>query len=430
MRNRILITTATIVTSVCLSLTFVAPATSATPAPHAASTSGADADRVGDVRLRVGVLEGQMDDMEARVTVLEGNSRADKPTTESLAYGTDGVLLRTRVASLERRMDDIEARVTVLESGSRTDEQTTGSIGYGTDGAQMNVRVADLELRMVAVEARVGDLEVAGQAAEPVYAHLPYGPGISRTDWPALTRERIEDGWATGAFLYYNGALQWGPEWDSYVAEFPKGVDLMVSPKALNEAALIDFLNRLPQVFRDRLVIAYYQEPEDNHLTAAARAQFRATVVRFDELTEPYGVSNGVQMQTYVIGPAQAHGGNQTIIDMVPADNVDFFGWSLFEFNGNDSGAGHVTRAEAFMADHYAGIDWGITSLGFSVPQGTPAGSPLRAARAQHVENAMTAIGTESADASSWYDVPAGNSNRDFAVDGQLLPVLSESPWD
>lgn len=267
---------------------------------------------------------------------------------------------------------------------------------------------------------------LVSRAVEPVYAHLPYGPGIGRVDWPELTRERIELGWATGAFLYYSGALQWGPEWDAYVAEFPKGVDLMVSPKVLDEAALIDFLDRLPVAFRKRMVIAYYQEPEDNHTTAAERADFRDTVERVDELTQPYGVANGVQMQTYVISDAQAHGGDQAILDLVPAEHVDFFGWSLFDFNGNDVGPDYVEDAEAFMADHYAGIDWGITSLGFSVPAGTPASDPLRVNRAEIAENTLDAMESSSSSASSWYDVSTDSRGYDCGVDAHLLPVLLE----
>lgn len=267
---------------------------------------------------------------------------------------------------------------------------------------------------------------VISRAGDPVYAHLPYGAGIGKVDWPELTRERIELGWATGAFLYYSGALQWGPEWDAYVAEFPKGVDLMVSPKVLDEDALIDFLDRLPFAFRQRMVIAYYQEPEDNHTTAAERAEFRETVERFDELTEPYGVANGVQMQTYVISDAQAHGGDQAVLDLVPAEHVDFFGWSLFDFNGNDVGPEYVEDAEAFMADHYPRIDWGITSLGFSVPAGTPLNDPLRVNRAEIAENTFEAMESSSSSASSWYDVSTDSRGYDCGVDSHLLPVLLE----
>lgn len=416
MRNRILTITAAIITSVGLSLTFVAPASSA---PLSASGEQLSRNAAGDMRAQVGALEVRMDDLEDRVSTLEDADRDAAPSARIPAAGGD---LRERVSDLERRMVEVEVRISVLEDASREAYQPAA------DG-KLQTRIDTLDRQLADAEARVTALESAGPGSGPVYAHLPYGPGIGADDWAAMTRERIDAGWATGAFIYYPGALDWGPEWDAFVEEFPEGVDLMVSPKALNEAALIDFLNRLPQVLRDRMVIAYFQEPEDNHMTPAARAAFRAKVIRFDELTEPYGVDNGVQMQTYVIGPSQAHGGNQAIIDMVPANSIDFFGWSVFEFNGNDSGAGHINRAGAFMDTNYPGIDWGATSLGFSVPQGTPVNSPVRAERAEFVDNTLVAMEANSADASSWYDVPVGNENRDFGVDVPLLPVLVETPW-
>lgn len=419
MRNRLLSTAAVIITSVGLSLTFVAPATSAPLAAGAEQLSPDCSDKVsGAMRVQVGVLEVRMDDVEGRLSALEGATR----DATSREYGQDAKGdLKARVSVLEREMVGVQARISAL-GGERESHQPDA------DG-KLQGRIDTLDRQMDGAEAQLTILEGSGPTSGPVYAHLPYGPGIGATDWAAMTRDRIDAGWATGAFIYYSGALDWGPEWDAFVEEFPEGVDLMVSPKALNEAALIDFLDRLPQVLRDRMVIAYFQEPEDNHTTPAARAAFRAKVIRFDELTEPYGVANGVQMQTYVIGPTQSHGGDQAIIDMVPAENIDFFGWSLFDFNGNDSGPGHVARAEAFMDDHYTGIDWGITSLGFSVPQGTAAGHALRTERAQHVDNTLVAMEAASLEASSWYDVPVGNENRDFGVDAYLLPVLVETPW-
>jgi hypothetical protein len=410
MRNRILTTTAALITSVGLSLTFAAPATSAAPG---GATELQRTDSAGDMRTQVSDLEVRMDDAEDRVSALEGAKAVAAPDGFRLDAAGD---LRQRVTALEVRMVELEARVTVLEGGAPRAPAHAAS-------GKLQARINTLDREMTSVEARITTLESA-LPSKPIYAHLPYGPGIGATDWAALTRERIDAGWATGAFIYYPGALDWGPEWDAFVEEFPEGVDLMVSPKALNEAALIDFLDRLPQVLRDRMVIAYFQEPEDNHTTPAARAAFRAKVIRFDELTEPYGVDNGVQMQTYVISNAQAHGGDQAIIDMVPAENVDFFGWSLFDFNGNNVGPQYVADAQEFMADHYAGIDWGITSLGFSVPAGTGPNHRLRIERAQNAENTLDAMETTSSSASSWYDVSGDSRGYDCGVDAHLLPVL------
>lgn len=424
MRNRLLSTAAVIITSVGLSLTFMAPATSS---PLASGPGLLIGDPNGEMWAQVNALELRMDVAEDRVEALESAKSAAAPSAPP-AYGSDAAGdLRAAVTDLELGMVDLDARITALDGGV---DKADSTLQPGANGKlQARIYVVDRELG--AAEVRITLLEDAGPLGGPVYAHLPYGPGIGATDWAAMTRERIEAGWATGAFIYYGPGdpLAWGPEWEAFVEEFPEGVDLMVSPKTLDEAALIDFLERLPQVLRDRMVIAYFQEPEDNHTTPAARAEFRATVIRYDELTEPYGVANGVQMQTYVIGPTQAHGGDQAVLDMVPAGNIDFFGWSLFDFNGNDSGPGHVGRAEAFMDDHYTGIDWGITSLGFSVPQGTAAGHALRTERAQHVDNTLVAMEAASLEASSWYDVPVGNENRDFGVDAYLLPVLVETPW-
>ncbi len=409
MRNRILTITAAIITSVGLSLTFAAPASSA---PLSAGGEQLSRDAAGDMRAQVGALEVRMDDLEDRGSALEEADRDAAPSAPRPAAGGD---LRARGSDLERRMVEVEARITVLEDASREAYRPAA-------GGKLQTRIDTLDRQLTDAEARVTVLESA--LSKPTYAHLPYGPGIGATDWAALTRERIDAGWATGAFIYDSGALAWGPEWDAFVKEFPEGVDLMVSPKALNEAALIDFLDRLPQVLRDRMVIAYFQEPEDNHTTPSARAAFRAKVIRFDEITEPYGVANGVQMQTYVISNAQAHGGDQAIIDMVPAANVDFFGWSLFDFNGNNVGPQYVADAQEFMADHYAGIDWGITSLGFSVPAGTGPNHPLRIERAQNAENTFDAMETTSSSASSWYDVSGDSRGYDCGVDARLLPVL------
>lgn len=286
---------------------------------------------------------------------------------------------------------------------------------------------AALDARLTDVEARVTALEL-GLAAPieprpraPFYAHLPYGAGIGATDWAAMTRERIEAGWATGAFLYSGGAFTWGPAWDAFVEEFPVECDLFLSPKSL--AGLDTFLGRFPQSFRDRMVIAYYQEPEDNHTTPAARADFRAKVTEAAAIVRPHGVRNAVEVQSWtLVGPA--HGGTDALLDMIPPESVDVVGWSAFNWTGNDVGEGYVGAAAAFMAEHLPGIGWGAASVGWSVPQGTPAGDPLRATRATHASNALAAATAAGAEHLSWYDVPVGNSDRDFGVDPELLPVL------
>lgn len=283
---------------------------------------------------------------------------------------------------------------------------------------------AELHRRLSAVEEHLGlaaPVIIRPPPRAPFYAHLPYGPGIGSVDWAAMTRERIDVGWATGAFLYSGGAMVWGPAWDAFVEEFPEGCDLYLSPKSI--AGLDAFLGNFPPVFLDRMVFAYFQEPEDNHTTPAKRADFRAKVTEAAAVVRPYGVRNSVEVQSWtLVGPA--HGGADALAEIIPPEAVDVVGWSAFNFSGKDVGAAYVDAAATFMAEHLPGVPWGAASVGWSVPRGTPGDSPLRVARATYAANCLAAATAAGAEHLSWYDVPNDARGYECSVDDQLLPVL------
>jgi hypothetical protein len=261
----------------------------------------------------------------------------------------------------------------------------------------------------------------------PRYTFLTHLPlSLGRAQQAAAIRERINAGWASGAFLYEDPGtvLAWSAGWQAIADEFADdGCDLVVSPKNVDPDRLDDWCARWPEAIRERMVLAYWQEPEDDFATADKRATFRTRVAECAAVVRPHGIRNGVHLQSYALSayPDYPHGPD-VVADFIDATAVDHVGWSMFEFNGHDSGVTQTLRVASFM-ERFPEIPWSFDAVGFSVPIG--AGEDARNNRAVNVAHAYDAIMATGAQGLAWYDVLSQDKKRDYLVDVPLAPVLA-----
>lgn len=258
-------------------------------------------------------------------------------------------------------------------------------------------------------------------------AHMPEGRGEY---WGAGLDTRL---WADGSFVYYPGPwghseLKWDQYWADVVARFPNGLHTVVSPKTLDEAALTDFCERLPQAWRSKMVYAFYQEPEDNFTTEAQIASFRANVKRAGEIVRPYGIRNAVELQEWSLNPSNSaypSGMDNTARFVDPAD-IDHISWSLYEKNLKNRSAEMVGRVKAFM-DRFPTLTWDMSATGVAVPVGTPQGDAKRTTRANIVKDFLAlAKGDPRCTGFGWFDFPAWSGTLDYAVDPELRAVFQD----
>lgn len=257
-----------------------------------------------------------------------------------------------------------------------------------------------------------------------VYAHMPNATA-------AEIEERIDLGWATGAFLYYSEreTFGWSPQWTAIADTFPDGVALFVSPKTWTKASLTDWCERLSPAQRRHTVFAHWQEPEDNFTTDAARASFRDRVEQAAAIVQPFGIRNGVHLQSWTLNDANTNGwaGRANFKAFIPDDAsaVDIVGISLYDEHQNYSGPDQLRPVHTLLERELPRADWAPVASGWSVPTGTGAGSPLRAERALAAADGLDYARRHGASAYGWFDFTDWE-RRDYGVAGDpaLLAML------
>lgn len=272
-----------------------------------------------------------------------------------------------------------------------------------------------------------------------MYAHPPI---TSNSTTPGGYVQALEDrsAWADGLFLYYPTTLPFGarPEIDALQRAYPDGRPLTISAKNATAAGIDAFLQQLTPQQAANTLWERWQEPADNFTTPEARADFREVVERDIEQLRPAGVRVGVHEQCWTLDPANtaSWAGEQALLELIPPD-VDIVTFTCLghlrdgDLGGEDAQRGaaiaSMGRVLDFMHEHYPGVDIGFTSLGWSVPVGTPADSPLRAARAAVVRSVLTYAIAHGVIELGWFD-SASWSGFDYGVasDPQLLAVLTD----
>ena len=259
-----------------------------------------------------------------------------------------------------------------------------------------------------------------------MYAHMPenktqfWGTGLESRPW------------ATGAFVYYPGPwghseLRWDEYWADVVARFPDGLDVVVSPKVIDDKKLKDFCERLPQAWRDRMIFAFYQEPEDNFTTEEQIAGFRSNVKRAGQIVRPYGIRNAVELQEWSLNPANKaypSGMKNTARFVDPAD-VDHISWSVYEKNLKDRSQEMVGRIKQFMG-LFPTLTWDMSATGVAVPVGTPQGDSKRETRARITRNLIDLAMTDPrCTGFGWFDFPEWGGTLDYKTDQPLADVFS-----
>ena len=261
-----------------------------------------------------------------------------------------------------------------------------------------------------------------------VYAHSPIDP---RTLTPAGYVEALADraAWADGLFLYYPAHLSFGarPEIDALQAAYPQGVPLTISAKKADAAGVAAFRDQLTPQQAALTLWERWQEPADDFTTPQERAAYRALVLDDIDILRPAGIRVGVHEQCWTLDPAnqRSWAGVQALLELIPPD-VDIVTATCLGGPTTD-GVPALRRFFGFMADNYPGVDVGFTSLAWSVPASTPAGSSLRAERAAAAGAAIdyaTAMGVTEL---GWFDFPAWDGNDYGAgTDPALLAVLTQ----
>lgn len=247
----------------------------------------------------------------------------------------------------------------------------------------------------------------------------------------AEIKERVDLGWATGAFLYYpeRETFGWGQQWQNIAATFPDGVDLFVSPKTWTKASLTEWCERLSPAQRRRTIFAHWQEPEDNFTTDAARAHFRDRVVQAAAIVQPFGIRNGIHLQSWTLNDANTNGwaGRANFKAFIPHDAsaVDVVGISLYDEHQHYSGPDQLRPVHTLLQREVPDAAWAPVASGWSVPSGTGAGSPLRVERALAAADGLKYARQHDASAYGWFDF-ANWEGRDYAVAGDpaLLAML------
>ena len=258
------------------------------------------------------------------------------------------------------------------------------------------------------------------------FAFLRHSPSNRQNYWDSI----VDSDWANGAFVYWPGPwghseLKWDQYWEEAVQKSPEGLHTLVSPKTLDEDSLADFCEKLPQSWRDKMIYAFYQEPEDNFTSPSQIAEFREIVKRAGEIVRPYGIRNAVELQEWSLNPTNNAypSGVDNTSRFVDPDHIDHISWSFYEKNLKDRSQEMVGRVRDFMA-LFPTLTWDMSATGISVPTGTPENYDRRLARAMIANNFLTlAIEEPNCTGFGWFDFPAWG-NLDYGVDAPLLSVF------
>ncbi|UNX55574.1 hypothetical protein MF406_04755 [Georgenia sp. TF02-10] len=252
--------------------------------------------------------------------------------------------------------------------------------------------------------AAAGAAQVVQQGTGELPVYVSPSPDRGNSTLEAF-ETRHDAGWGTALFAYFPGDMRWSQGWANLVARHPEGLPVIASPKGDDPASVRDFLDHLPQAWRDKMTVAYHQEPEEDFTTPAQRAQFRGTVAAMADLVRPYGVRNAVHLQEWTIDPynKKPWGGEQALAEFFDPADVDFISWSLYPPEGRSMRAG-IDRIEAFSEKYAPGVPWGVTAAGSPVDGSAPIGGAARAERAKIVREGAEYVAQVGGESFGWFD--------------------------
>lgn len=255
---------------------------------------------------------------------------------------------------------------------------------------------------------------------------LRHSPDGVNTYWSGIANSA----WADGAFVYYpsgwgHSELMWDSYWSNAIAASPNGLYTVISPKGFVASELTDFCNRVPVAWRSKMIIAYYQEPEDNLTTPALQQSYRDTVHQISQIVRPYGIKCGLELQEWTLDPVNNNSwaGTANLNNFVVEADVDNISWSIYETNLQNRASAQVGRIKTFMAQ-YPSLTWDGGAMGISVPGSGAATTAQRQTRANLAQNMIQTCRDNGAKGVGWFDFPSYSSSVDYGVDQYLLPVL------
>lgn len=270
----------------------------------------------------------------------------------------------------------------------------------------------------------------------PVYCS-PSGSGSAVANY----RARIEgaDQWATGFYAYWPGDI--GPfnaAWRQMTEAYPDGLPVLGSPKgdptlATGRNALTAFFTALPAAWRAKFICAYWQEPEDNFVTAAERATYRARVAAMADTVRPLSVRSAVHLQEWALNPQNSNtwvtpNRGQRLAEFVTGIEgaVDYVSWSCYSNQGQSMDT-RIARIKAWCEQYLPGKPWGITAAG--IPVSATDGSAARATRAALVREAANLTVAAGGQAFGWFDHDGFNEGRDqlASKDSALRAALAHA---
>lgn len=392
----------------------------------------ANADKVGFLKFRTGSVD--LANAELALTITSGDPGA--LTVHLTGSGWDErSITYTNSPTVQRQVGEA-----ALSGGSQTIAIPLDLPAWARSGEEISLAVSRTDGGISRIGAREASrvlspqLRSTSEAADPgpVSTTLPVyvSPAPDSGSYIESYEARRAEGWASAFYTYWPSNVQWNGEWDAFVDRHPEGIPVVGSPKSVDPGHVRNFLDNLPQTWREQFTMAYYQEPEEDFTTPASRAQFRQDVSEMADLVRPYGVKNAVHLQEWTINPYNDKhwGGEQALSEFFNAEDVDYISWSIFPAEGRSMRPG-IDRIKEFSEEHAPGVPWGITAAGSPVDSSAPIGGAARAERADIVLDAARYTAQVGGDAFGWFDHDEYNPGRDqlVAKDPALQMALTQA---
>ena len=162
-------------------------------------------------------------------------------------------------------------------------------------------------------------------------------------------------------------------------------------------------MSHLPATWKPLFIYNIYQEPEDNLLSSADWAAYKASYTAAAKVTRAYGVSlPWVEWQEWTTDPYNTMGWD--LAHFTPPA-ADFGGvlWSLFEYGEKDRLGAQVPRITAAMARYAPGKPWGLMAAAYTLEH-APYTSAQETAQAAWLAKAYNMTQAAGSTKFAWYN--------------------------
>lgn len=236
--------------------------------------------------------------------------------------------------------------------------------------------------------------------------------------WAQAYAEQVTELGASAVFYYFPGGVN--PTWNANLASIPSGHDIMISTKVSDVQAIQAFVNQVPRDRQGLIYLHYWQEPENDFVTAAASATFRARASAMAPIVKSHPrMRFGVELMAWSLQP----GSGRNWKDWVTPE-MDYVGWSIYANSSGIASKGGDGKAEVDrVADAMAqdGRPWGAFAWGFALNTSLSYSVPDRQIRAQWLLDSAAELKARGAMNGLWFNTPWGATDYSLQTDSILL---------